>query len=121
MAFAIGAKRTSSMWRALGAIPDDAWRDAIDMDNAQVAASPYRPADWPGNTVDAGMRQLAAEGYMHNRARMITASFLTRNLGLDWRRGYLAGLPLARVHTPWRLDPAARRRRGERLPGQAVP
>jgi hypothetical protein len=51
VAFAIGAKRISSMWRALGAIPDDAWRDAIDMDHAQVAVSPYRPADWPGNTV----------------------------------------------------------------------
>ena len=33
------------------------------------------------------MRQLAAEGFMHNRARMITASFLTRNLGIDWRHG----------------------------------
>jgi deoxyribodipyrimidine photo-lyase len=38
--------------------------------------------------VDAGMRQLAAEGYMHNRARLITASFLTRNLAIDWRQGY---------------------------------
>ncbi|MFD0903263.1 cryptochrome/photolyase family protein [Actinomadura sediminis] len=37
--------------------------------------------------VDAGMRQLHAEGYMHNRARLITASFLTRDLGIDWRRG----------------------------------
>ena len=34
------------------------------------------------------MRQLAAEDVMHNRARLITASFLTRNLGLDWRHGY---------------------------------
>jgi deoxyribodipyrimidine photo-lyase len=34
------------------------------------------------------MRQLAAEGVMHNRARLITASFPTRNLGLDWRHGY---------------------------------
>jgi deoxyribodipyrimidine photo-lyase len=33
------------------------------------------------------MRQLAAEGFMHNRARMVTASFLTRNLGIDWRHG----------------------------------
>lgn len=38
--------------------------------------------------VDAGLRQLAAEGFMHNRARMITASFLTRTLGIDWRHGY---------------------------------
>ena len=37
--------------------------------------------------VDAGMRQLAAEGYMHNRARLIVASFLTKTLGVDWRAG----------------------------------
>ena len=37
--------------------------------------------------VDAGMRQLQAEGWMHNRARLITASFLTRTLQLDWRLG----------------------------------
>ena len=35
--------------------------------------------------VDAGMRQLAREGFMHNRARMIVASFLTKDLYLDWR------------------------------------
>jgi deoxyribodipyrimidine photo-lyase len=37
--------------------------------------------------VDAGMRQLLAEGWMHNRARMIVASFLTKDLLVDWRRG----------------------------------
>ena len=37
--------------------------------------------------VDAGMRQLAAEGFMHNRARLIVASFLTKQLGIDWRLG----------------------------------
>jgi deoxyribodipyrimidine photo-lyase len=37
--------------------------------------------------VDAGMRQLAREGWMHNRARLVTASFLTRDLGIDWRAG----------------------------------
>ena len=37
--------------------------------------------------VDAGMRQLAATGYMHNRLRMITASFLTKDLGVSWQRG----------------------------------
>jgi len=51
MAFAIGAKRISSMWKALAAVPDDAWRDAIDMEGAQVAVSPYKPADWPEDTV----------------------------------------------------------------------
>jgi deoxyribodipyrimidine photo-lyase len=37
--------------------------------------------------VDAGMRQLAASGWMHNRARLITASFLARHLLVDWREG----------------------------------
>jgi deoxyribodipyrimidine photo-lyase len=37
--------------------------------------------------VDAGMRHLLAEGWMHNRVRMITASFLVKDLHLDWRRG----------------------------------
>jgi deoxyribodipyrimidine photo-lyase len=37
--------------------------------------------------VDAGMRQLRREGWMHNRARMVTASFLTRRLGIEWQRG----------------------------------
>lgn len=37
--------------------------------------------------VDAGMRQLSAEGWMHNRVRMITASFLVKDLLIDWRRG----------------------------------
>lgn len=37
--------------------------------------------------VDAGMRQLNDTGYMHNRVRMITASFLTKHLLIDWRRG----------------------------------
>ena len=37
--------------------------------------------------VDAGMRQLHATGYMHNRLRMITASFLTKDLGVSWQRG----------------------------------
>ncbi len=37
--------------------------------------------------VDAGMRQLLACGWMHNRARMVTASFLTKDLHLDWRLG----------------------------------
>ena len=37
--------------------------------------------------VDAGMRQLATTGFMHNRARMITASFLIKTLLIDWREG----------------------------------
>jgi len=37
--------------------------------------------------VDAGMRQLIATGWMHNRVRMIVASFLTKDLLIDWREG----------------------------------
>ncbi len=37
--------------------------------------------------VDAGMRQLRATGWMHNRVRMITASFLVKDLLIDWRHG----------------------------------
>ncbi|MHB8241988.1 MAG: FAD-binding domain-containing protein, partial [Solirubrobacteraceae bacterium] len=46
--------------------------------------------------VDAGMRQLAREGFMHNRARLIVGSFLTKTLYLDWRLGvaHFAGLLL---------------------------
>ncbi|MEQ8674343.1 MAG: deoxyribodipyrimidine photo-lyase [Aggregatilineales bacterium] len=39
--------------------------------------------------VDAAMRQLKATGWMHNRARMIVASFLTKDLLIDWREGEL--------------------------------
>ncbi len=58
-----------------------AWRD-----------SPADLAAWQaGRTgvpiVDAGMRQLAAEGWMHNRVRMIVAMFLAKDLLLDWRLG----------------------------------
>ncbi|VTY25901.1 Deoxyribodipyrimidine photo-lyase [Xylophilus ampelinus] len=37
--------------------------------------------------VDAAMRQINETGYMHNRLRMVAASFLCKDLGLDWRRG----------------------------------
>lgn len=53
---------------------------------------PAQFAEWrEGRTghpiVDAGMRELAATGFMHNRARMLVASFLTKDLRLDWRLG----------------------------------
>ncbi|SCG62111.1 cryptochrome/photolyase family protein [Micromonospora coxensis] len=47
--------------------------------------------------VDAGMRQLRAQGWMHNRARLITAGYLTKVLGLDWRPG-------VEVFSRWLLD-----------------
>lgn len=48
--------------------------------------------DWCNGTtgidlVDAGMRQLNISGYMHNRCRLLTSSYLIRDLGLHWRLG----------------------------------
>jgi deoxyribodipyrimidine photo-lyase len=37
--------------------------------------------------VDAGMRELSVTGYMHNRARLITSSFLVKTLLIDWQKG----------------------------------
>jgi hypothetical protein len=50
ISFAIGAKRIAPLWRLLGGIAEDAWTDAIDMDNAQVAVAGYCPDWWPADT-----------------------------------------------------------------------
>jgi deoxyribodipyrimidine photo-lyase len=76
--------------------PDSAWRnldrrfDALPVDTD--AAAHDRFGRWSsGHTgfplVDAGMRQLAELGWMHNRVRMITASFLVKDLHLPWQWG----------------------------------
>jgi deoxyribodipyrimidine photo-lyase len=57
------------------------WRN----DGSQFAAWCDGRTGYP--IVDAGMRQLNATGWMHNRARMIVASFLTKDLSVDWRWG----------------------------------
>ncbi|THF63846.1 deoxyribodipyrimidine photo-lyase [Pseudothauera nasutitermitis] len=57
------------------------WDDAPDLLAAWKAGRTGYPL------VDAGMRQLAGSGYMHNRLRMLTASFLSKDLGVDWRLG----------------------------------
>lgn len=62
----------------------DHWRTGRAAD-AEFAAWQAGRTGFP--LVDAGMRQLAAQGWMHNRARLITAYFLTKTLYLDWRRG----------------------------------
>jgi deoxyribodipyrimidine photo-lyase len=63
---------------------------ALAVDSGEAALERFRA--WAtGRTgyalVDAGMRQLALEGFMHNRARMVAASFLVKDLHLDWRWG----------------------------------
>jgi deoxyribodipyrimidine photo-lyase len=76
--------------------PTSAWEhwnarfDAIRYDTGAVAQERFRT--WcEGRTgfpiVDAGMRQLLATGWMHNRVRMITASFLVKDLHLPWTWG----------------------------------
>ncbi|MDC8784181.1 cryptochrome/photolyase family protein [Roseateles koreensis] len=70
-----------------------AWRpeyDAIQWEQGPHADALF--AAWcEGRTgyplIDSAMRQLNSSGYMHNRLRMVTASFLVKDLGLDWRRG----------------------------------
>jgi deoxyribodipyrimidine photo-lyase len=59
----------------------DRWRDD------PAAAQAWREGRTGYPIVDAGLRQLRAQGWMHNRARLITASFLTKTLYLDWRIG----------------------------------
>jgi deoxyribodipyrimidine photo-lyase len=59
----------------------DRWRDDPDALAAWKAGRTGYPV------VDAAMRQLLREGWMHNRARMVVASFLTKHLYLDWREG----------------------------------
>jgi len=77
--------------------------------NLQRASHKPLPADaaellarWEEGTtgiplVDAGMRQLRREGWIHNRARMVVASFLTRRLGIPWQEG-------AKVFMRWLVD-----------------
>jgi deoxyribodipyrimidine photo-lyase len=63
-----------------------AWRDfPYRGDEAAWQAWASGTTGYP--VVDAAMRQLLGEGFVHNRARMIAASFLTKHLLLDYRRG----------------------------------
>jgi len=59
----------------------ESWRDDRE------ALDAWRHGQTGVPIVDAGLRQLLREGWMHNRARMITASFLCRQLRIDWRPG----------------------------------
>ncbi|HEX8182684.1 MAG TPA: deoxyribodipyrimidine photo-lyase [Candidatus Saccharimonadales bacterium] len=57
------------------------WTDSTALLDAWKAGQTGYPI------VDAAMRQLRQEGWMHNRSRLIVGSFLTKDLGLDWRLG----------------------------------
>ncbi|MFF0749631.1 cryptochrome/photolyase family protein [Streptomyces sp. NPDC004267] len=62
----------------------DRWRRGADAEEDLAA---WREGRTGYPVVDAAMRQLAHEGWMHNRGRMIAASFLTKTLYIDWREG----------------------------------
>ncbi|TYL51638.1 deoxyribodipyrimidine photo-lyase [Nocardioides sp. BGMRC 2183] len=71
--------------------PASAWQDlrplALDYDEPEALIEAWRRGRTGFPIVDAGMRQLAAEGWMHNRVRMITASLLTKDLHVWWPTG----------------------------------
>ncbi|MDQ1288841.1 MAG: deoxyribodipyrimidine photo-lyase [Actinomycetota bacterium] len=77
--------------QVLAARPDAVSADYRDRGHRWVTDGAATDAWREGRTgypvVDAAMRQLAREGFMHNRARMIVASFLTKDLNVDWRLG----------------------------------
>ncbi len=71
-------------------LPEQNWRQAFDAFPWRNSAADLKA--WQrGRTgyplVDAGMRELWQTGWMHNRVRMITASFLIKHLRIDWRQG----------------------------------
>jgi deoxyribodipyrimidine photo-lyase len=61
--------------------------DAIPWDNDERAFEAWRQGRTGYPIVDAAMRQLVESGWMHNRTRMIVASFLVKDLLIDWRWG----------------------------------
>ena len=73
--------------------PDAAWSDlrpdlsAMTYDEAGAQVEAWRAGHTGFPLVDAGMRQLLGEGWMHNRVRMVTASFLVKDLHVRWQVG----------------------------------
>ena len=63
------------------------YRDTIGWSRAEKPFEAWKQGRTGFPLVDAGMRQLMHEGWMHNRARLVVGSFLTKDLGIDWRWG----------------------------------
>jgi deoxyribodipyrimidine photo-lyase len=61
--------------------------DAFPWVDNDILLSAWKRGETGIPLVDAGMRELWQTGYMHNRVRMIVASFLVKNLSIDWRHG----------------------------------
>jgi deoxyribodipyrimidine photo-lyase len=93
------AYRRQLCWRdfyahVLGHFPQNAksehqerYRGTIRWSRAQTRFEAWTEGQTGFPAVDAGMRQLRREGWMHNRARLLVGSFLTKDLGIDWRWG----------------------------------
>ena len=113
------AFRKEIAWREFYASVLHAWPDsAREYFLPELAAMPWARPDtkafdaWrDGRTgypiVDAGMRQLLSEGWMHNRVRLIVASFLVKDLHIEWQHGarhfmrHLADADLASNQHGW--------------------
>lgn len=63
------------------------WTDRVQWQDNPVHFQAWQQGKTGYPIVDAAMRQLNATGWMHNRLRMITASFLVKDLLIDWRKG----------------------------------
>ncbi len=61
--------------------------DALEWEDDEALFAAWREGRTGFFVVHAAMRQLNETGSMHNRARLIVASFLTKDLHVDWRRG----------------------------------
>lgn len=61
--------------------------DSLDWENSEELFDKWYQGQTGCPLVDAGMRELNTTGYMHNRLRMVTAMFLTKDLLIDWRWG----------------------------------
>jgi deoxyribodipyrimidine photo-lyase len=71
-------------------LPEKNWRsrfDAYPWQDNPAALSAWQSGQTGYPIVDAGMRELWKTGWMHNRVRMIAASFLIKHLRIDWQRG----------------------------------
>jgi deoxyribodipyrimidine photo-lyase len=96
--------------------------ESIRWPNNLALFAAWREAHTGYPLVDAAMRQINATGYMHNRLRMVTASFLVKDLLVDWRlgEGYFAAnlndFDLAQNNGGWQWAASTGLRRAALLP-----
>ena len=94
----VGKFRAELIWREFAhhllfhypTLPEKNWRESFDafpwVDD-QEALKAWQSGKTGYPLVDAGMRELWVSGYMHNRVRMVVASFLIKHLAIHWRHG----------------------------------